>query len=44
MKIISWKIYMIMEFYLDIVGFKEQNENILIFLPWGWFTLERGWA
>lgn len=32
MKMILWKMFMIMEFFvLKIVGFNETNENILIF-------------
>ncbi len=27
---ISWKIYLIMEFYFDIVGFKEEMKKIII--------------
>jgi hypothetical protein len=33
-KMILWKICMIMRFFFDIVGLKKKIENILIFQPY----------
>jgi hypothetical protein len=39
---ISWKIYMILEFYFDLVGFKEQMKKYINILNLSWLIIIDG--